>query len=117
MTPNPGQRLLLFIWTTVLASPLAWGASLVSMFWLTHPVCQGLARASLILTGAGCALVALAASAAAGRAQTRYLRNSVAQPDEVAMFLLRLARWSGLIFTLVIMLSLVPTAVLTPCPV
>ncbi len=117
MTANGGHRFLVFIWAMVLASPLAWAASLVSMFWLTHPVCQGLSRSSLILTGFGCALVALTASSAAGRA----LRCSPGQwaedGQEVAVLLLQLARWSGLIFALVIVLSLVPTALLTPCPV
>jgi hypothetical protein len=33
------------------------------------------------------------------------------------VFLLRMALWGGLMFALVIALSLVPTALLTPCPV
>ncbi len=116
MTSRIAPRILVFIWLAVLASPIAWGASLVTMFWLTHPVCQGLSRS--VLTGVGmlCALLALAGAIAAGRGLRR-ASGLRADDEEVGRFLLRLAMWGGLIFTLVIVLSLVPTALLTPCPV
>jgi hypothetical protein len=115
MTANASPRSLAFIWATVLVSPFAWGASLVSMFWLTHPVCQGLSRLPLVLTGAGCTIAALAASGVARRALKRLSGGSIEHANEVLAFLLCLARWSGLVFALVIALSLVPTAILTPC--
>ena len=110
-------RILFFIWLSVLASPIAWGASLITMFWLTHPVCQGLPRAVLVLVGMLCALIALAAALAAGRGLKRAPARLAEEVDDVAVFLLGLAMWAGLLFALVIVLSLVPTALLTPCPV
>ena len=117
MTARTAPRVLVFIWVTVLASPLAWATSLVTMFWLTHPVCQGLSRSVLITSGCLCALVALAGGLAAGRALKRVPSPSTDDSGDVPMFLLRLALWSGFMFALVIALSLVPTALLTPCPV
>ena len=117
MTSKVGPRVLVFIWLAVLASPIAWAASLVTMFWLTHPVCQGLSRSVLTLSGTGCVVVALAGTLAAGRALKRGSARAAEDSEDVLVFLLRLALWSGLVFALVITLSLVPTALLTPCPV
>ena len=110
-------RILFFIWLSVLASPIAWGASLITMFWLTHPVCQGLPRTVLIRVGVLCALIALAAAFAARRGLKRARPPLAEDADDVAVFLLGLAMWAGLLFALVIVLSLVPTVLLTPCPV
>lgn len=117
MTARTAARVLVFIWVAVLASPLAWATSLVMMFWLTHPVCQGLSRSVLIASGSLCAVVALAGALAAVRALKRVPGAAVEDSSDVPVFLLRLALWSGLMFALVIALSLVPTALLTPCPV
>jgi hypothetical protein len=117
MASRSAPRVLVFIWLTVLGSPIAWAASLVTMFWLTHPVCQGLPRSALVASGVVCALVALAGAIAAGRALKRAPTRSAEDADDVAVFLLRLALWGGLMFALVITLSLVPTTLLTPCPV
>ncbi len=117
MSIQTAPRGLFFIWLAVVASPIAWGASLIAMSWLTHPVCQGLSRSVLILSGTLCALVALGATLGAfWRLQQARVR-SAEDLDGVAVFLLRLAMWEGLIFALVIALSLIPTALLTPCPV
>ena len=110
-------RILFFIWLSVLASPIAWGASLITMFWLTHPVCQGLPRAALTLVGMLGAFIALAAALAAGRGLKRAPARLAEDGDDVAVFLLSLAMWAGLLFALVIVLSLAGTALLTPCPV
>jgi hypothetical protein len=110
-------RVLVFIWSTVLISPVAWGVSLASMFWLTHPVCQGLPRATLVLSGAACAVLALVGSGAAANALRRSPAFESEDSGDVPGFLLRLGLWGGLIFALVIGLSLVPAALLTPCPV
>jgi hypothetical protein len=117
MRSHATARTLVLIWFTVLASPLAWGLSLVSMFWLTHPVCQGLSRSVLILAGAICAAVSLAGAFIAAATLKRGSAQAGEPADDPLLFLLRLAAWSGLIFALVIGLSLVPTAMLTPCPV
>jgi len=117
MTARAAPRVLVLIWVTVLASPLAWATSLVTMFWLTHPVCQGLSRSVLIVAGSLCALVALAGALAADRALKRVPGRHVEESGDVPVFLLRMALWGGFMFALVIALSLVPTALLTPCPV
>jgi hypothetical protein len=117
MTPQSAPRVLTFIWLTVLASPAAWAVSLVLMFWLTHPVCQGTSRSVLVLSGAVCAVIALGGSLAARHALARAPARATEDSDDVVVFLLRLALWSGLIFALVIGLSLVPAALLTPCRV
>ena len=117
MTLQTAPRGLLFIWLAVLASPIAWGASLIAMSWLTHPVCQGLPRSVLTLCGALCTLVALAAALAAFWRLQQARMRSADDLDDVGVFLLRLAMWGGLMFALVIALSLIPTALLTPCPV
>jgi hypothetical protein len=109
MAAHGEPRPLFRVWALLLASPIAWGTSLVMMFWLTHPVCQGHSRSTLVLTGVACAAVSLSTSILA----TRF----AGQLDEVSRFLARIALWGGLIFSLVIVLSLVPTAMLTPCPV
>lgn len=117
MNAKAAPRVLLWIWLAVLASPIAWAVSLVTMFWLTHPVCQGLPRSVLTLTGATCLIVALAGSAAGWRALCRASPRSVENSGDVPVFLFRLAFWNGLIFALVILLSLIPGSMLTPCPV
>jgi hypothetical protein len=109
MPAQIASRPLFRVWILVLAGPLAWGTSLVTMFWLTHPVCQGHSRSMLVLTGVACVAISLAATVFA----TRFASTL----DEVSRFLARLAFWGGLVFSLVIALSLVPTALLTPCPV
>ncbi len=117
MTPVVTPRSFFFIWLTVLASPIAWSVSLLAMFWLTNPVCQGLSRSALTLTGVLCALVSVIGAFAAGRALNRTPKRAAEDSEDVPVFLLRLAMWGGLMFALVIALSLVPTALLTPCPV
>jgi hypothetical protein len=117
MMTQTAPRVLLLIWVAIVASPLAWSASLVTMFWLTHPVCQGLPRSVLIVSGGLCAVVALAGALAAARGLKRVPEAPIEDSGDVPLFLLRLALWSGFMFALVIALSLVPTALLTPCPV
>jgi hypothetical protein len=117
MTARTAPRVLAFIWVAVLASPFAWAASLATMFWLTHPVCQGMSRSVLIASGILCAIVALAGALAAARELKRVPGAPVDDSSDVPLFLLRLALWGGFMFALVIALSLVPTALLTPCPV
>jgi hypothetical protein len=117
MTSRIAPRILLFIWLMVLGSPLAWAVSLVTMFWLTHPVCQGLSRAVLAFSGGLCGLVALAGAIAAAQVLKRVPERTSEDSGDVPVFLLRLAMWGGLMFALVIALSLVPAGLLTPCPV
>lgn len=117
MTARTAPRVLTFIWIAVLVSPLAWAASLGTMFWLTHPVCQGMSRSVLIASGSVCAVIALAGALAAARELRRIPGAPVDDSGDVPLFLLRLALWGGFMFALVIALSLVPTALLTPCPV
>jgi hypothetical protein len=114
MPARSTPRYLLLIWTTVLLAPLAWGASLVAMFWMTHPVCQGLTRASIVEIGVACIIIA-AVSGLVARGTLRRLDSST--HGDFDAFLLRMAMWSSAIFALVIALSVVPTALLTPCPV
>ena len=116
MSQPAANRILMFVWFTVLASPIAWGTSLVAMLWLTHPVCQGMSRSYLTLLGVACALVALCGALAAGRALHRTPARVVEDSGDTLSFLLRLAMWSGWMFALVIGFSLVPTALLSPCP-
>jgi hypothetical protein len=71
----------------------------------------------LVLAGSLCAAVALAGALAAHSALKRVPSAPVEDSSDVPLFLLRLALWSGFMFALVIALSLVPTAQLTPSPV
>jgi hypothetical protein len=108
-------RVLLLLWVALLGAPLAWSLSLGTMFWLTHPVCRGMTHAAILIAGVICALLAVGAGVLA-----RYLLHgageTAAMPDS-GPFLLRMAMGASAIFTLVIVLSLVPLAMLTPCPV
>jgi hypothetical protein len=114
---NSTSRVLLYIWLALLASPLAWGASLTAMFWLTHPVCQGgLPRLALVVTGVACAVVALLGSVLSAHWLKRAPSRPIEDSGDALVFLMRIGLWGGLIFALVIGLSLVPTALLTPCP-
>jgi hypothetical protein len=117
MDARRASRVLLLVWAIVLASPIAWAISLATMFWLTHPVCQGLSRSVLTLAGSACALVAFAAAILAERKLKDLPKRDAEDSAHVLVFLLRVAFWAGLIFGLVIVLSLIPTALLTPCPV
>jgi hypothetical protein len=108
-------RQMLFLWACVLLGPIAWSLSLVSMSWLTHPVCQGARHGVLWVTGGICAVLAIVASVSAliGLARAGF-------PPEgsgVAPFLLRMALGLSAIFALVILLSMVPIGILSPCPV
>jgi hypothetical protein len=115
MLPKHKPRVMLLIWVALLGAPLAWSLSLGTMFWLTHPVCQGMTHAAILIAGATCALLAAAAGFLA-----RYMLGYAGQTATMTQsgpFLLRIAVGASAIFTLVIVLSLVPLALLTPCPV
>jgi F0F1-type ATP synthase membrane subunit c/vacuolar-type H+-ATPase subunit K len=111
--PTP-PRFLWLIWTSVLLAPLAWSASLVGMFWLTDPVCQGASRTMIVAIGGACVVLAIVSSLLAQRSLRRVAAH---ESSDFRTFLLRLAVGSSAIFALVIALSLVPVAMLTPCPV
>jgi hypothetical protein len=108
------MRSLVLVWTTVLLAPFAWSVSLVAMFWLTTPVCQGLAHSWLVAVGAVCVVLAIVGGVVAHRAAARWNGGVVEDPRA---FLFKLARGASAIFALVIALSIVPIALLTPCPV
>jgi hypothetical protein len=103
------------LWLAVLISPVAWSVSLAAMFWLVHPVCQGAGRGLLWVTGGVCAALALIALVGSGAG----LAKAGCPPERqgIAPFMLRLAACASAIFALVILLSMVPIALLTPCPV
>jgi hypothetical protein len=113
LTSKP--RVLLLVWSAILGAPLAWSLSLGTMFWLTHPVCQGMTHSAILIAGIICALLAAGAGILACL-MLRHAGNSEAMPDS-GPFLLRMAVGASAIFTLVIVLSLVPLGLLTPCPV
>jgi hypothetical protein len=102
-------------WALLLAAPLAWSASQLIMLWLTHPVCQGKPRAAIWVVGGIGAAVAVAAGAVAWRALGR--RAEAAEGAAVDAFMLKAAMGTSAIFALVILLSLAPVGLLTPCPV
>jgi hypothetical protein len=108
-------RMLLFVWIAMLGAPVAWSLSLGTMFWLTHPVCQGMPHRAILIAGVICALLAAGAGVLA-RFMLRYAGDTAAMPGS-GPFLLRMAVWASAIFTLVIVLSLVPLGMLSPCPV
>jgi hypothetical protein len=106
-------RSLLVVWLAVMAGPVGWSVSLVVMFWLTHPVCQGRSRSSIFVVGALC----IAIAAVGGLMAWRQSKRARSARDDVSLFLCEIAIWSAAIFALVIALSLVPAGLLTPCPV
>ena len=109
MMPRP--RALLLIWTAVLVAPIAWSISLIAMFWLTNPACLDGNRVPIVGTGVVCVLLAIGSGLLAFHGSRRY-----ADAAQSGRFLLALAQGSSAIFALVIALSLVPVAMLTPCP-
>jgi hypothetical protein len=115
MPPTSKSRLLLLVWTAVLGAPFAWAASLGAMFWLTHPVCQGMTHTAIVAVGSTCAVLAAGAGALA-HYLLRHSGATAAIPGSGA-FLLKVALGSSPMFALVILLSMVPIAMLTPCPV
>jgi hypothetical protein len=115
VTEHLSGRQMLLLWSGVLIGPIAWAFSLTSMFWFTHPVCQGADRTVLWVTGGTCAAVSAGAcvGAAVWLARARVWRERA----EIAPFMLGLGIGAGALFALVILLSMVPIAMLTPCPV
>jgi hypothetical protein len=115
MLPKTEPRVLFLLWIALLGAPTAWSLSLGTMFWLTHPVCQGMTHAAILIAGVICALLAAGCGVLA-HYMLRGACETAAMPDS-GPFLLRMAMGASAIFTLVIVLSLVPLAMLTPCPV
>jgi hypothetical protein len=115
MTERIGAREMVLLWVGVLLGPIAWAFSLTRLFWFTHPVCQGTGRGVLWITGAACAVLCVAAGigAARGLARARF----PAESSDIAPFMMRLAVGMSAAFALVILVSMVPISMLTPCPV
>jgi hypothetical protein len=111
--PTP-PRFLWLIWIAVLLAPTAWAFSLGAMFWLTDPVCKGVTRSVIFVTGGICLALAIVSCLLARHGLRRELGG---EADDFRTFLLRLAAWTSAIFALVIALSIVPVTLLTPCPV
>ncbi|HEU4626639.1 MAG TPA: hypothetical protein VFS52_17895 [Steroidobacteraceae bacterium] len=111
--PTP-PRFLWLIWSAVLLAPIAWSVSLVVMFWLTNPVCQGTSRTLIFAVGGACIVLAIVSGLLARRGLSKVPSDDA---DDFRTFLLRLAAWSSALFALVIALSIVPVTLLTPCPV
>jgi uncharacterized membrane protein YidH (DUF202 family) len=114
MTVPARPRALLLIWAALLIGPIAWAASLGTMFWLTDPACQGGSRNSIVITGVICVVLAIGSGLLAGYGSRRYAHDP--QATDGGRFLLSLAKGGSAIFALVIALSLVPVAMLSPCP-
>lgn len=107
-------RALLIVWTVLLLAPIAWATSLGAMFWLTDPVCQGASRMWIVWTGVACLILALVSAAVAWTGARRWAHTH--DDENVEHFLMVLAKGGGALFALVIALSLVPVAMLSPCP-
>jgi hypothetical protein len=105
-------RSLTLLWTTVLAGPIAWSLSLAIMFWTTRSVCHGGSRNSLLTVGIICALLSIAGGILAARGFKQPLARF-----EFSHFMLGLAVGASAVFALVIVLSLVPIFLLSPCGV
>jgi hypothetical protein len=105
---------MLLLWMGVLLGPAAWGISLATLFWLTHPVCQGGERSSLWTVGAVCLAMAVGACVVSGVSLAR--AGFPPERSGIAPFMMRMAVGLAAIFSLVILLSMVPIAMLTPCP-
>ena len=106
---------MFLLWSGVLLGPAAWSICLVSLFWLTHPVCQGGERSWLWSVAGTCLAIAVGASIVSVLALAR--AGFPPERTGIAPFMMRLAIGMGAIFSLVILLSMVPIAMLTPCPV
>ena len=106
---------MFLLWSGVLLGPMAWSICLESLFWLTHPVCQGGDRSWL--WGVGVAGLVIAAGASIVSALSLARSGFPPERSGIAPFMMRLAIGMGAIFSLVILLSMVPIAMLTPCPV
>jgi hypothetical protein len=107
-------RTLLKVWVAFLLGPVAWSVSLGAMFWLTNPACQRGSRAPMVVTGVVCLVLALIAGIVAWTGARRYAHD--ADSSEAERFLFGMAIGGSAIFALVIALSLVPVALLSPCP-
>jgi hypothetical protein len=105
-------RSLMLLWLTILAGPVAWALSLTIMFWMTREACIEGALAPVLTVGVVCALVTAAAGIRAAVALVQPLGQM-----QLTRFMLGLAVAASAMFALVIVLSLVPISMLTPCPV
>jgi hypothetical protein len=107
-------RVLWLVWVAVLLPPTAWAISLGAMFWLTDPACQGGSRVPIVATGVICTVLAIGAGLLARHGSRRY--GDAPESTHSGQFLLTMAKGMSAIFALVILLSLVPVAMLSPCP-
>jgi hypothetical protein len=103
-------RSLTLLWTTVLAGPIAWALSLSIMFWTTRSVCHGVSRNALLTVGIVCVVLSILAGLRAARGFNQPLGRF-----EFSHFMLGLAVGASALFALVIILSLVPIFLLSPC--
>lgn len=113
MSPSR-PRTLLIVWVALLLGPVAWSASLGAMFWLTDPACQSGSRVSLVSTGILCLVLSIVAGILAWGGARRYAHEG--EGSQAERFLLGMAKGASALFALVIALSLVPVAMLSPCP-
>jgi uncharacterized membrane protein YbhN (UPF0104 family) len=108
---NIRPRSLAMLWITVFAGPVAWWLSLAVMFWLTRKACVQSTTQWVLTAGMICAAVSVVAGIRAGFSLTRPLGHL-----EITRFMLILALSASAIFALVIVLSMVPISLLSPCP-
>lgn len=116
MLSNTTPARLLFLWTVVLLGPVAWSTSLATMFWLTDPTCQDGMRTRIFIVGAVCAALAVAGGLLAWRESRRSGAHSRPEHSaDVNRFMLDLSMGCSALFALVILVSLVPALLLSPC--
>jgi F0F1-type ATP synthase membrane subunit c/vacuolar-type H+-ATPase subunit K len=106
-------RVLVLIWVAMLLAPIAWGASLAAMFWLTDVACAAQTRMPVLVTGLICVALALGSGLLAVHGSHRYAE--MPEAPQSSRFLFAMAKGGSAIFALVIALSLVPVAMLSPC--
>jgi small basic protein len=101
----------MLLWFTILAGPIAWALSLSVMFWLTRDACVEGALGPILTVGVICALITVVAGIRAAVALVQPLGQM-----QLTRFMLGLAVAASAMFVLVIVLSIVPISMLTPCP-
>jgi hypothetical protein len=107
-------RRLAVAWTALLAGPLAWFALLQTNYALVHWACATGHAAVIRWLPVGALAIAAAALVASWRA-SRTSRTEDATPAGATRILASLGMALAVLFLLVIVATLLPTFVLTPC--
>lgn len=106
----------LALWVAILLPPAAWALNVGIGLQLVRVVCVAQSRSTLVLSHLVCIALALGAVAVARRGGHRAAEDRDGQVRERSLFMVDLATGLAVLFTLVMLASLVYTLTLRACP-